>query len=362
MKIIEVIPHLQSGGGEKFTVDISNAFSELGNECTVITLYDNTEDDILKDQLNKEVSVLSLGKKPGIDIKCMIRLRKLIAKQRPAVVHLNLNAITYAIYAALTYRKCKYIATIHSEAKMEAGLGLNKYIRKLLFGLNLVSPITISQESETSFKKFYGYGAKIITNGCSPYVCSSNIDEYSKYREGVDKLFIHAGRIHDVKNQEMLVKAFDKCISAGINIRLLIVGRIADNEIFDRIKPYLSDRIVYLGEKTDVKSIMYVCDAFCLSSKMEGMPMTIIEAMSVGCVPICTPVGGCINIINHGHNGMLSNDIGIESYTNAILEFFSKDANDIQFMKNNCIKDYNTNYSISKTAESYLKYIKDEKE
>lgn len=362
MKIVEVIPHLQSGGGEKFTVDISNAFVELGHECTVVTLYDNTDNDILKGELDEKVSVISLGKKLGIDLKCMIRLRQLIARQKPTVVHLNLNAITYAVFAALTYRKCKYIATIHSEAKMEAGQGLNKYIRKLLFGLNLVTPITISQESEISFKKFYGYDAKIITNGCSPYTLNSNIDLYSKYHKDVDKLFVHAGRIHDVKNQEMLVKAFNKCISDGANIRLLIVGRIADNDIFEQIKPYLSDRIIYLGEVSDVKSIMYVCDAFCLSSKMEGMPITIIEAMSVGCVPICTPVGGCINMINNGHNGILSKDLSIESYSNAILDFCSKKTNEIQVMKDNCIEDYKTNYSISKTAESYIMHIKNKDE
>lgn len=360
MRIIEVIPHLQSGGGEKFVVDISNAFSDLSHECTVVTLYDHTEDDILAGQLKPEVSCISLKKRLGLDLKCMFNLRRVISRTKPTFVHLNLNAITYVIWAALTYRKCKYIATIHSEAKMEAGGGLNKLIRKFLFKLKLVTPITISEESERSFKDFYGYDAKIITNGSSPYTPNSNIELYSKYREGVDRLFIHAGRIHDVKNQEMLVKAFQRCINNGANIRLLIVGRIADDGIFRRIEPYLSDKIIYLGETSDVKSIMYVSDAFCLSSKMEGMPMTVIEALSVGCIPICTPVGGCINMIRNGENGFLSAENSEDAYVDAIMKLCELRDQDIQTIKNNCLEDYIQNYSITKTAESYINFIQHE--
>lgn len=354
MKIVEVIPHLQSGGAEKFTVELTNTFSEIGHECTVVTLYDNSEDDILKDQLNGMVSEISLSKKRGIDFKCMLRLRKLIARIKPTVVHLHLNSITYAIFAALTYRKCRYIATIHSEAKLEAGKGLHKYVRKLLFGLKLVTPITISQESELSFKKFYGYDATIITNGSSAYVQNNNIDLYSQYHDGVDKLFLHAGRILDVKNQEMLVQAFERCISKGANIRLLIVGRIADDSIFNRIKDSFSDKIIYLGEVSDVKSIMSVCDAFCLSSKMEGMPMTIIEAMSVGCIPICTPVGGCINMINDRVNGFLSQGTDTESYMAKIEEFCKTNQDKLNEIKVQCLADFSSKYSIHSTAKSYI--------
>ena len=353
MKVIEIIPHLQSGGGEKFVVDLSNEISDKGHDCTIATLYDPNADDILREFISNNVGVHSFGKKNGFDISCVFRLFSYIRKNKPDAVHLHLNAIIYVILAAILYRKCNYFATIHSEAKREAGSGFTKWIRKFLFKTKLVKPITISDESEMSFEKFYGYKATTITNGCSTYDRSTDTRKYLKYRNDIDFLFVHAGRIHAVKNQEMLVKAFERCISDGYNIRLLIAGRVTDDIIYRKIEGHLSDKIIYLGETSDVRAIMSVADAFCLSSIMEGMPITIIEAMSVGCVPICTPVGGCINMIEDGINGFLSIDTQVESYASKIKKFCDIDKTKLSQIKEQCKSDFAFKYSISKTAENY---------
>lgn len=359
MKIFEVIPHLQSGGGEKFVVDFSNSVSTLGHDCTTITLFDASEDDILRRFLTSQVKTHALHKRKGLDFNCMFRLYQYIVKSKPDVVHLHLNAITYAILSALFYRKCKYFATIHSEASREAGSGINKYIRKILFKLNLVTPITISEDSEKSFELFYGFKAHMIPNGSSSY-CKSENNPWEKYREGVDLLFVHAGRITGVKNQLMMVKAFDQLIKKGRNIRLLIAGRIMDENIYQQMKPYFSDRIIYIGEQQDVRAIMSVCDGFCLSSKMEGMPITIIEAFSVGCVPISTRVGGCANLIKNSVNGYLSKELTVESYISAIEQFIALNSSQRTQMKNRCFQDYKEFYSIESTAEKYLNVFKND--
>ena len=51
---------------------------------------------------------------------------------------------------------------------------------------------------------------------------------------------------------------------------------------------------------------MQAADAFCLPSTYEGMPITLIECFSVGAIPLCTPVGGMINMIRDGQNGLLA--------------------------------------------------------
>ena len=61
---------------------------------------------------------------------------------------------------------------------------------------------------------------------------------------------------------------------------------------------HLADVLIICGMGIEhggdgVRDYMIAADAMCLSSKMEGMPMTIIEAFSVGLPALCTPVGGC---------------------------------------------------------------------
>lgn len=355
MKIFEIIPNLATGGGEKFVIDLSNTLADKGHDCTIVTLYNPSECDVLRCYVQSNVSTQSLNKRPGADFGCMFRIVRYIHKNRPDVVHAHLSAIMYLLFAAIFCRKIKFYATIHSEAKNEAGVGLSKLIRKILFKTGLVKAITISKESEKSFEKFYGFSTTMISNGCSEYYINPQvINEYKSYRIGVDLLLIHVGRICKVKNQLMLIEAFERILKQGVNARLLIAGRIENKAIFGHIKTHLSDRIVYLGECQDIRAIMSTTDAFCLSSIMEGMPITIIEAWSVGCIPIVTPVGGCVNMVNNGINGFIAESCDVDSYTRSLMEFATTNATSRMNIKRNCISDYRNNYSISNTANNYI--------
>lgn len=41
-------------------------------------------------------------------------------------------------------------------------------------------------------------------------------------------------------------------------------------------------------------------DAYALCSSYEGMPISLIEAIGVGCIPVCTPVGGIVDVVHNG--------------------------------------------------------------
>ena len=294
-----------------------------------------------------------------MDIKCMYRLYRFIRLNKPEIVHVHLGAIIYILISAIFIRKVNFYATIHSEAKREAGIRLSKWIRFLLFKLRLVAPITISPESEKSFISFYKRSGFMIPNGCSEYqLDTNNLRQFKNFRHGIDYLFLHAGRIQEVKNQIMLLKAFSRLIQNGIRARLLIAGRVEDPKLFEEMKPYFSENIVYIGEQKDIKSILSICDAFCLSSKMEGMPITIIEAFSVGCIPIVTPVGGCVNMIRNRENGFISENIEEDAYYKSLLDFIKTEKSALNKIIDNIKQDFQANYSINITASKYIEYFR----
>ena len=59
-------------------------------------------------------------------------------------------------------------------------------------------------------------------------------------------------------------------------------------------------------------------DAYELCSSNEWMPISLIEAIGVGCIPVCTPVGGIVDGVHNGENGCLSEAIGEEAYFLAV--------------------------------------------
>ena len=88
MKIIESVPNLNSGGGEKLVVDLSAAFYELGHECKILTLFAPAEGNILASQVNPQIRKDHLDKHLGFDIKCLFRFLRYVKKEKPDVVHI----------------------------------------------------------------------------------------------------------------------------------------------------------------------------------------------------------------------------------------------------------------------------------
>ena len=107
MKILQIIPLLGTGGAEKFTIELSNELARLGHEVVLVTLFDKNEISTLESYVDTQnVRRLSLHKKPGLDLKCFIRILSLIRDERPNIVHAHVGAIKYLVLSASIYRYC----------------------------------------------------------------------------------------------------------------------------------------------------------------------------------------------------------------------------------------------------------------
>ena len=351
MKILEIIPLISiDGGAESFVVYFANELVKQGHDCSILTLFDVSETIIKDANVSSSIKLFSIGKKRGLDFKCSFRILSIIKQISPDVVHVHVGAIPYILCPSLLYRKCKYFATIHSEAKREAGRHFSKWIRRLIFRMNLVKAITISEASRDSFINFYKVSPALIYNGVPRFSDLSTLNKNSSIIR-----FIHVARCHPIKNQELLLMAFNLVAERYDNIELNWYGTISEYpDLFKSLTPLFNEHIHYHGSIKDARIEMSKSDALCLSSKMEGMPITIIEAFSVGCIPICTPVGGCINMIEDGHNGILSKDLEVTSYADALERFILCTDSMKREMRLSSIKSFDDKYSIETTVRNYL--------
>ena len=72
--------------------------------------------------------------------------------------------------------------------------------------------------------------------------------------------------------------------------------------------------VYFLGKVTNVSDYLLCADAFVLTSIFEGLPISLLEALSAGVIPVCTPVGGIINIVTK-NIGFLSEDVSKDAYS-----------------------------------------------
>ena len=197
----------------------------------------------------------------------------------------------------------------------------------------------------------------MIQNGVSPYMREKSI----QLRQSDDQLvFVHPASCQVVKNQQLLLKAFGRLSEMRPQVRLVWVGNNSTfPDLYKSLEPLMNDKVSFLGVVENVRDYLSQADAMVLSSKMEGMPMVIIEAFSVGCVPICTPVGGCRNMIQSGENGLLSEDLSEEAYLKALLTYVDASVEKKRELKS-AAQDSFKHYSIEECASSYLRLFNGE--
>ena len=327
MKIVEIIPQLSQGGAEKFVVDLANELS-LKHDVTLIVLHEiSGEKAFFYNNLCSSVKVISLNKKRGLDLLCYARLGKIIRKISPDVVHTHLRSILYIISLVIFNPKIKFIHTLHNDARKEADGVLGIAVRKLLFNIG-VRPVTISENSKTSFNDLYHMRDEMIYNGVHKYKQTDSVYQAKEVINKIRKhpsslILLNVARICEQKNQLMLVEAVANLQKNNHNIELIILGACLDIEIRNKIVSYGYDFIHLLESVPNPRDFMRLVDAFCLSSKYEGMPITLIECFSVGALPLCTPVGGVVDMIVDGDNGILTKDVSLSSIESAILRLES---------------------------------------
>lgn len=367
MKIVQFINSLTSGGAERFVVDLCNQLVSLGHSVHLVTLKGfNDEFSFNKQFLDKKVTHHCLNANLRIRIETFFKIRKLIKEIDPDVIHIHLSII-YFYPIALENKKYKLFYTFHSIANKTIRGTLLKNVARYFFSKKLITPVVISEECYKSYYEYFKLrDAFVIYNGIILPRLSKNIDkvkiEIDGYKTSENtKVFLHIARYNPVKNQRLLIDSFNKLNDEHFDFVLIIIGKDFDSAQGLLLKDTACDKIFFLGEKNNVSDYLSCSDYFCLSSFYEGLPISLLEALSIGVTPICTKVGGIKDVIIDGVYGFLSNDLSIDSYVKTIERAVSNPIDNKTLIKLvvekysivNCAKKYESLYK--KISKSIIK-------
>lgn len=357
MKIVHIIPRLVSGGAERFVISLCNRQAE-NNEVCLLVLFPVDEQHFCRQLLSDKVRLISLHKKSGLSLNACKSANQWIRKIAPDVVHSHIFAFNYILLPALTYRKPLYIHTVHNDACKEAPTKLLRSLRYLFFHTRLIKPVCISNASLKSFEAYYGMSAPMIWNGCEQLEITNDQQEVrtalDKFRQGVSgKIIVNVAHLRPQKNQLSLAEAVKELVDEGYPLSLLIVGQKATPSIVAAIEALHSPAIHLLGEQKNVGDLLANADAFCLASLYEGLPISLLEAFSAGCIPLCTPVGGVADLITDGFNGLTAEDTSKEGIKTMLKRFISLPDEKIRQLKTNARQSYD-GFSMKRCCEQYI--------
>lgn len=175
----------------------------------------------------------------------------------------------------------------------------------------------------TEGKRFFPAGLQkkvvVMPNSINEEFIDVTHDSFRK------KEIVLVGRIDTNKNQRMVLEVFDSIKSQYTDWSLHLYG---DGELSDELrKKYEHERIVFHGSVDNVKDCIKDSSIFVLSSRQEGMPNALIEAMSLGlaCISTDCPCGGPADLIENGKNGLLIPVDGAEELKAQIIRLMDDD-------------------------------------
>jgi glycosyltransferase involved in cell wall biosynthesis len=243
-------------------------------------------------------------------IRCIL---KYINEQDIRIVHSH--GYKPNIFLGLLYvESFKRISTIHGWSKESAGLRGKTY--ELLDAISLKAfdaIVAVSHAVANDLRKrgIKDNAIKVIYNGLKiskekPAYDISNI----RQRFGLeDNSFVvgTVGRLESVKGHSYLIKAISSVAEEIKHCNLLIAGEGSlRDSLMSTIQKYnLTDRVRLVGYVSDLDQFLSMIDLFVLPSLSEGLPISLLEAMAAEKPIIASAVGGMLEIIESGKEGLL---------------------------------------------------------
>jgi glycosyltransferase involved in cell wall biosynthesis len=155
----------------------------------------------------------------------------------------------------------------------------------------------------------------VIRNGVAGI---PNLKQSAGSGDGLRLAFV--GRVGEGKGTFDLIRALGELSNHNWTLEVAGDGNL-DQALSEAVAAGISDRVVVHGwcSRREVERILGEADVFVLPSRAEGLPLSLLEAMSAGAVVVATPVGAIPEVITDGENGLLVPPGDVEAIRLALI-------------------------------------------
>jgi glycosyltransferase involved in cell wall biosynthesis len=334
MKILHVIPSFGLGGMEKVVCSIIDHTS-LQFQHFILSLDGDTRANQWIQ--SNTVQTIALRKDERFNQFLKILYQKIKNLSPDLLMTYNWGAID-AIWIARLAGVKNVIHHEHGFSIEEAHMTVWKRDMCRFLAYRMASLlVTVSSSLKRSMQKKYWLSDKqirLIHNGIDSNHYSPDPGVRRRIRQELnfgeeDFVIVFSGRLDPVKNFKFLLEVFEYCHKVDRTVKLLIVGDGPERQKIEQLslQKNIYTGLVMAGQKLEVLPYLRAGDVFLLTSLTEQMPLTVMEAMSVGLPVIASDVGEIRHIIDDGKDGFLRNiSDGREGFATALLRL--KDSSD----------------------------------
>ncbi len=312
MRILHIIPTLNRGGAERLLVDLARHHDK--NNFSISVIVFKGLGDFESELRAAGVEIISVLKHHRYDlVGVTLRLRDMIQKLNPDIVHTHLGG---DIYGRMAARLAGIVAIVSTEHNINRDEFWPVTLLKRWTAGFACRVIAVSKAVAADAIKRYGLAA----NRCTVIYNGVDIEIFKPQPPRNDEGFIvgAVGRLMPQKNFESLIKAVSLCGDPAIRCRIAGEGPLREKLTNLILSLGLESRISLVGSQADMPAFYKNIDILVVPSLWEGFGLAAVEAGATQRPVIAADVDGLKEIIIDRENGLLCNPVSAQEIAEKI--------------------------------------------
>lgn len=340
------------GGTENVVLQLCEVFKPKVNKIVVCSCGGVNVEKLTKMGI-RHYQIPDISSKKDI-FKICRTVKKIVEKEQITVIHSHHRMAAF------------YTEILFGSSIIKIANAHNTFFDKKLltrFAYRNTKVIAVGEMVKKNLVGFYKISSEQITvihNAIKPFDGKiSPIPLLTEYRENGYKIIGNVGRLSEQKGMEYFINAVPGVIEKFPKTKFVIVGDGEDKDkLVNMVKQMnLDEYITFLGYRSDIQNVMSQMDFIVLSSLWEGLPLTPIEAFSVGKMVVATAVDGTPEIVQNGINGILIKPKDIKEIVNNIC-YLLNNIDVLDKFHVSAKERYNAEFSFEKLRMNYIGFYR----
>ena len=316
---------LGKGGMEQLLLNHARAGDRTAFSYRAAYLVDRPH-SVVDDLRDEGVPVRRLGNGRIADPRWV---RDLLAELRDGEVdilhvHSPLPGSIARVVLAVTRRRVRVVVTEHN--RWDRYARPTRWVNRATFGLNDAA-LAVSADCRSTMPQKIQARVRVLEHGIDADAVLNSLNQGQRVREELGiaddaSVIGTVANLREQKNYPLMLGAAKSVLADHPNLVFLAVGQgpleASLKQLHDELG--LGDRFRFLGFRSDATDVMAALDVFMLGSHHEGLPVALMEAMTLGLPIVSTAVGGIPEMVTDDHEGRLVADGSERELTQALIE------------------------------------------